>query len=121
MPAKTSSPPRSTTTRSAKRSSSSRFCVTNTTAPAVAGRARELPEAAALPRIERGRRLVEQEHVRVAEQRDREVESLLVPDRQMRRRTIVVGELHRLEHPRRRRDRIMHTLEASEELEVLAR
>ena len=63
-PSKTTRPSSSAATRSATCSRSSRFCVTSTTrAAAVADAARRLPEPPPLARVERGGRLVEQQHL----------------------------------------------------------
>jgi hypothetical protein len=52
-----------------------------------------------MPRVERRRRLVQEKDVRAEEERDREVQALLVSDRQLCRRRRVVRELDALEEP----------------------
>ena len=72
-------------------------------AAAVPDGPRRLPEPRPLPRVERRGRLVEEEHLRVGEERDREVEALAVADREGRRRAVVRRELEPLEQRRRGR------------------
>ena len=108
MPANSSSPSASTSTRSAWRSASATSCVVKTTAvPAPASAADELPQARALARVERGRRLVEQQHGRVAEQADRDVHALAVAAREaLDRIARAVGEPGLREHPPHRAVRV---------------
>ena len=80
----------------------------------------ELPEPPALTRVERGGRLVEKEDVRIAEERDTEVQPLLVPERQLAHRAAVVGKVDGSEHSPSSDNRIGDTLEPREELQVFA-
>src|SRR5438045_6564743 len=79
------------------------------------------PEPVALLGVERRRRLVEQQRLRRAEQRDREVEALPVADRELRGREAVRRQLELLEQAARRSRWVGLPFEAREELEVLAR
>ena len=104
------------------RSTSSRFWVAKTTAPPrAAQRGHALPQAPPLVGVERRGRLVEQQHLRVAEQRDGEVQPLAVADREVRARRGLAGQLERLEQPLGRRARVVLALEPREQLQVLAR
>src|SRR5438552_13096848 len=85
-----------------------------------AQRADDLPRAAPLPRIERGRRLVEQQRLRRAEERERDVQPLPVADRELARRPLLGRQREALEQPTRRAGSIGDALEPREELEVLA-
>ena len=70
-PSKTRAPSSRTTTRVAKCSTSSRFCVAKTTAPPLAHPGGQLPETAPLTGVEEQRgRLVEEKHLGPPEQRD---------------------------------------------------
>ena len=71
--------------------------------------------------IEGSRGLVDEEHPRRAEERDREVEPLAIADREVAARPAAVGQLEIGEQARRRRPRVRLALEPREELEVLAR
>src|SRR5439155_16194082 len=83
-------------------------------------RAAELPEAPPLTRVERRRRLVEEEQIRRRKERDREVEALLVPDRELRGRAFAVSQLNGGEHSLGGELGLAEILEPREELEVLA-
>src|SRR5204862_792064 len=78
-----------------------------------------LPEPPALGRIERSRRLVQQEGLRPTDQGQREVEPLAVADGEARARTPVVRKLELREQAAGIARRA--ALEAREQLEVLAR
>ena len=86
-------------------------------ATGVTDTARGLPQPPPLAWVERRGRLVEEQHVRVGEEGDRQIETLPVPDGQRRRRAVVVRELEPLEHQLR----IAGLLEPREELEILPR
>ena len=106
--------------RSARPASSSQWCVATSTAPPpLAHVARDLPERAALRRVERGGRLVEQQHPRRGEQRDRDVEPLPVADGERGRAH--VGRQLELGRAARRRAPAGTPSSAREEAEVLAR
>jgi hypothetical protein len=79
----------------------------------------DLPEPSALARVERGRRLVEEQHVGLGEERDREIEPLLVSSREVRGQPTVVGEVEEPDESVCGLNRIGDSLEAGEELEVL--
>ena len=68
-------------------------------AAGVADAARGLPQPPPLARVQCSGRLVEQQHVRVGQERDRQIEALPVAHGQRRRRAVVVGQLQPLEHP----------------------
>ena len=92
-------------TRSARRDRraliSSRFCVTKQTAPPRCDDPGEqLPELRPPLGVERGRRLVEEQNGRRAEQREREVQPLALADRELGRRP--VGKFRRRGRRRRR-------------------
>ena len=72
-------------------------------------------------RVQRRGRLVEEEHVRLGEERHRQIEALLVPRGQVTRRTVVRRDLDEAKQAVRRSLRVLDLLEAREELEVLAR
>ena len=57
-------------------------------AAVITERGHDLPQPPSLSWIERRRRLVEQEHARVTEQRERDVQPLPVPDREHVRGTV---------------------------------
>jgi hypothetical protein len=80
----------------------------------------ELPEAVALARVERGARLVEQQHLGLAQQADRDVHALAVAAGE--RADLVVGALAQVglvEHPIDRLVRVLTPLEAREQPQVL--
>src|SRR2546423_6059180 len=81
----------------------------------------DLPHAAPLAWVERGRRLVEQEHPRLAEQRQSDIEALAIPDRELAGRPRLRGQGEALEQPLRGSARVAYAFEACKELEVLAR
>jgi murein DD-endopeptidase MepM/ murein hydrolase activator NlpD len=83
--------------------------------------AHELPEAASLARIERRRRLVEQEDPRFRQEGDRDVQTLLVSDRQLGSEAVGLGERDRLERPPDRDVDVVDPFQAREEDEVLPR
>ena len=66
-------------------------------------------------------RLVEEQDVRIGEQRDRKVEALLVAERKLGAEAAVVGQLDDPEEARGRTGGIGDALQAGEELEILAR
>ena len=81
----------------------------------------ELPEAAAPARVERGGRLVEEQHRRLPEQADREVQPLLVPDGELDRAPLLHVEPDLRESTGDGGARVGEAGQAGEELEVLAR
>ena len=84
LPSNATAPPASATRRSACSGTSSTFCVVNTTAPPPRGHGRdEVPHQPPLPRVERRGRLVQQQHVGVADQTRGDVGALRLPDRQL--------------------------------------
>jgi hypothetical protein len=81
--------------------------------------AEHVPETPALPGVQRGRRLVEQQHRRVREQPDREVQPLAHPAAE--RRHDVAGALREVGEREDAVDRpVAGALQPREELEVLA-
>jgi hypothetical protein len=87
---------------------SSRFCVAKQTAPTLSW-------------IERGRRLVEQEHARLAEERNGNVQALSVADGELARRPRAGRKREAFEHLRRLAARVADAFELREQLEVLTR
>jgi hypothetical protein len=89
---------------------------------AVAGEPRdELPEPLALPRVQRRRRLVEQQHGRLAEQPDGDVDALAVAARQRPDR--VAGAIHQVglrQHPLDPPVHFRDLLQPREQAQVLA-
>ena len=116
-------PRRSAATRSATRSISSRFCVDeHDRAAGVPQRRGPLPQPPPLLGVERGSRLVEQEHVRRAEQRDREVRGAGGCRRRGSRwEPPSPGSSKSAEQALGRGARVVLALEPREELEVLPR
>src|SRR5439155_20414760 len=86
----------------------------------VAQRGHGLPQPAPLTRIERRRRLVEEQDARNAEARKRDVQALPVPDGERVRGTIG-GDVEARKEPRRNTAVIGLAFEAGEELEILTR
>jgi len=80
-----------------------------------------LPEPLPLLRVQRRSGLVEQQRVRIAEQRDREVQALPVADRELAREDSVPRQLELLQQPLGRPLRPLLCSEPREQLEVLAR
>jgi hypothetical protein len=90
-------------------------------AAALARRVDPLPQPLPLGRIERRRRLVEEEDLRRAEERDREVQALPVADGERAARATAVRKLEGAKERGGRGGRVGLVLQAREELEVLAR
>jgi hypothetical protein len=82
---------------------------------------RHLPEPPALPRVEGGSRFIEEENLGLPDERDREVQPLLVSHGEVGCETTVVGELEDADEAVGNRDGVGHALETREEVEVLPR
>ena len=81
----------------------------------------ELPDARALRRVERGGRLVEEQHLGLGEERDADVHALLLSRRELTGRAVGRVDGDAREHPLHRRLGIVEPFEPGEEPKVLAR
>src|SRR5947208_1120791 len=114
----TTLPVRSSRSASPRESRTRRtFRLTRATARSLAQARPTLPEARALGRVDRRGRLVEEQDVGVAEEGEREVETLPVADREAPARLPVVGKLERAEQPGGGLGRPRLALEPREQLE----